>query len=185
MITEIILDRSSARFVVKHVENLTEIQRGIPIRSSITDKEKHDIVGVILLLNVVIHPYLTKNINGFDSETLSSTVGKTNPLSNVRHTSDNTRMLDIITLFIGLDLTRTFTSLWDIWAAIHSVHPRFSVRGPVGPGPTFVCDEDSGGTCRGQPWAVEVQTATHFRGGSGNDDICWSLRHSWYDEQLR
>nr|CBY85308.1 hypothetical protein [Cotton leaf curl Gezira virus] len=99
-ISIIILYSSSTWLIIKHVKNLTKIHRGIPIRSSITNKEKHDIVGVILLLNVLIHPYLTKNINGFDCETLSSTMSKPSSLGHIRNTTNNTSMLHIITLFI-------------------------------------------------------------------------------------
>ncbi|BAA00137.1 unnamed protein product [Bean golden yellow mosaic virus-[Puerto Rico-Japan]] len=57
-ITKIVLDRSSTRFIVKHVKNLTKIHRG-SIWSTVTDQPKNDTIGMVLKHDVFIHPYLT------------------------------------------------------------------------------------------------------------------------------
>nr|QIH55897.1 C5 protein [Malvastrum yellow vein Baoshan virus] len=57
-----ILHSRSARLVVKHVENLPKILRRAG-RTSISDKKEHDIVRVILALDVLIHPYLTQHVD--------------------------------------------------------------------------------------------------------------------------
>nr|QHA25022.1 AC5 protein [Soybean blistering mosaic virus] len=56
-IPKIVLHGSSARLIVKHVEHLTEIHR-CPIRSTISHQPEHNTVGVVLQLDVLVHPYL-------------------------------------------------------------------------------------------------------------------------------
>nr|AWX66240.1 AC5 protein [Sida micrantha mosaic virus] len=56
-ITEIVLNRSSAGLVVKHVEHLTKVHRST-IRSTVSDQPEHDTVRVVLELDVLVHPYL-------------------------------------------------------------------------------------------------------------------------------
>nr|QHA25070.1 AC5 protein [Soybean blistering mosaic virus] len=56
-IPKIVLHGSSARLIVKHVEHLTEIHR-CPIRSTISHQPEHNAVGVVLQLDVLVHPYL-------------------------------------------------------------------------------------------------------------------------------
>ncbi|ADO40712.1 AC5 protein [Bhendi yellow vein India virus [India:Jalgov:OY124:2006]] len=53
-----ILHGSRTGFVVKHVKYLTKIL-GFIYRSSITNKEKHHRIRMVLGLDVLVHPYLT------------------------------------------------------------------------------------------------------------------------------
>nr|AOT83386.1 AC5 [Macroptilium yellow spot virus] len=57
-ITKIVLDRSSTGFIVKHVEHLAKVHRRT-IGTTVSDQPKHHTVGVILQLDVLVHPYLT------------------------------------------------------------------------------------------------------------------------------
>ncbi|AGL74877.1 C5 protein [Malvastrum leaf curl Philippines virus] len=91
----------------------------------------------------------------------------------------------VVPLFIRLDLTWAFTTFGYIRASVHSVHSGLAIHGPVGPCPSFVGDEDSGGSSTAHHGGVEVQTATYLRGGSGNDYIGGTLRHNCEHELLK
>nr|BBA21850.1 AC5 protein [Tobacco curly shoot virus] len=97
---------------------------------------------------------------------------------NITDTHDFTYMLNVMSRLKRLDLTWAFTSFRDIWTSVHPVHPGLSVHGPVRPCSCFG-DADNGGSSTAHIWAVEVETATYLRSGSGNDYICWSLRHNF------
>ncbi|AOT83436.1 AC5 [Sida angular mosaic virus] len=57
-ITEIVLNSSSTRLVVKHVEHLAKIH-WCSIWSAVSDQPEHDTIRVVLQLDVLVHPYLT------------------------------------------------------------------------------------------------------------------------------
>nr|WOZ03563.1 AC5 protein [Pepper leaf curl Yunnan virus] len=99
---------------------------------------------------------------------------------NIRDTYDLTSMRHIMTGLIGLHLTWAFTTLRYIRASVHPVHRGLSIHGPVGPYLSSG-DADSGDSSTTCVRAVEVQTATHLGGGSGNDYIGGTLRHNpWH-----
>nr|ABP96797.1 AC5 protein [Ageratum yellow vein virus] len=91
----------------------------------------------------------------------------------------------VVPLFIRLYLTWAFTTFGHIRGSVHSVQSGLAVHGPVGPCPSSVGDEDSGGSSTAHHGGVEVQTATYLRGGSGNDNICGTLRHNCEHELLK
>ncbi|AEL28909.1 AC5 [East African cassava mosaic Cameroon virus-Ghana] len=70
-------------------------------------------------------------------------------------------MLNIISLFIRLNLTWAFTALRDVWASIHPVHLGLPIHGPDGPYSAFG-DADSRGNHTVRVWAVEVQPPPHL-----------------------
>nr|AOV62506.1 replication enhancer protein [Malvastrum bright yellow mosaic virus] len=98
-ISKIVLDRGSTGLVVEHVENLSKVHSST-IRSTIPDQPEHDTVRVVLQLNIIIHPHLTKNIHGLNTETLTNSMSKPITTCDIRHTHDLTNMRDIMTLLI-------------------------------------------------------------------------------------
>nr|APX61408.1 AC5 [Tomato yellow leaf curl Thailand virus] len=104
-------------------------------------------------------------------------MSKPNTTGNVRQTDYLAHMTNVVLRIERLHFTWTLTSLRDIRTSIHSVKPRLSVCRSVLPYLPF-CDADSGDSSTAVVWAVEVQTATYFRDGRGNENICWTLRHS-------
>nr|WAK97803.1 AC5 protein [Cherry tomato leaf curl virus] len=172
-----ILNSSSARLVVKHIEHLSKVL-WLVNRTTVTNKKKHDTVRVILGLDVLIHPYLPQNVNRLNTKTLTNSMGQPGSTSDITNTHDLAYMDYIVSGLKRLDLTWAFTSSRDIWTSVHPVHPGLSVHGPVRPCFCFG-DADNGGSSTAHIWAVEVETATYLRSGSGNDYICWSLRHNF------
>ncbi|BAC66132.1 C5 [Eupatorium yellow vein virus - [Yamaguchi]] len=94
-------------------------------------------------------------------------------------------MTNIVFLLKRLDLTRAFTTLRNIRASVHSVHPGLPIHGPLSPCSPSVCDEDSGGIRTADIRAVEVEPATYLGGGCGNHYIGRTLRHSSWHERLQ
>nr|QIH45399.1 C5 protein [Pouzolzia golden mosaic virus] len=74
-IAKIVLHRSSTRFIVIHVKNLAKIHSS-PKGSSISDEIEHDSVGVILSLDVFIHPHLTNYVHGLHTKSFPSPVSE-------------------------------------------------------------------------------------------------------------
>nr|UFP62868.1 AC5 [African cassava mosaic virus] len=161
-ISQIILNRRSTGLIIKHIKHLPKILGAIAIRPSIPKQVKHHIISVILLLNVFIHPDLTKYVNGLDTKPLSDPVCQPRPTSHITNHLTDTEVLHIIPLLQRLDLTWAFTAPRYVWASIHPVHHGLSVHGPVHPGPFSICDVDSGGSSTVPVWAVEVQPSTNL-----------------------
>nr|CTQ34926.1 AC5b protein [Croton yellow vein mosaic virus]CUR29859.1 AC5b protein [Croton yellow vein mosaic virus] len=105
-------------------------------------------------------------------------MGQPNTPSNIRKTNNLTHVTNIILRIKRLHLTWAFTSLRDIWASVHPVHPGLPVHGSVRPCLCFG-DADNGGSSTVHIWAVEVETTAYLRSGRGNDYICWTLRHNF------
>ncbi|AFQ20091.1 AC5 protein [Pouzolzia golden mosaic virus] len=164
-ITKIVLHRSSTRFIVVHVEHLTKVH-GSTKRSSISDEIEHNSVGVILGLDIFIHPHLPDYVHGLNTEPLPCAVGKTTATCNVRDAYDLPSVGYVMSLFVRLDLTWALASAWDIWALVHSVHFGLSITGPVRPCFLSICDEDSGDRGTADSGSVVAQPASYFRGGS-------------------
>ncbi|AOT83374.1 AC5 [Macroptilium common mosaic virus] len=57
-ITKIVLNSSSTGLIVKHVEHLAKVH-GSTIGSTVSDQPKHHTIGMVLQLDVLVHPYLT------------------------------------------------------------------------------------------------------------------------------
>nr|CUH74515.1 AC5 protein [Croton yellow vein mosaic virus]CUH74522.1 AC5 protein [Croton yellow vein mosaic virus]CUR24663.1 AC5 protein [Croton yellow vein mosaic virus] len=105
-------------------------------------------------------------------------MGQPNTPSNIRKTNNLTHVTNIILRIKRLHLTWAFTSLRDIWASVHPVHPGLPVHGSVRPCLCFG-DAGNGDNCTSSIGAVEVETTAYLRSGRGNDYICWTLRHSF------
>nr|BDC46619.1 AC5 protein [African cassava mosaic virus] len=178
-IPQIVLNCCSTRLIIKHVKYLPKVLGRIAIRPSIPKQVKHHIIRVILLLNIFIHPDLTKNVNGLDTKPLSDSMCQPRPTCHITNHLTDTKVLHIIPLLKRLDLTWAFTAPRYVWASIHPVHHGLSVHGPVHPGPFSICDVDSGDSSTVPVWAVEVQPSTNLGAWRGNDDISWSLRHNY------
>nr|UFP63102.1 AC5 [East African cassava mosaic virus] len=164
-IPEIVFNCCSTGLIIKHVKYLPKVLGRIAIRPSISKKVKNHIISVILLFDIIIHPYFTKNVNGLDTKPLSDPVCQPRPTSHITNHLTYTKVLHIISLLKRLDLTWAFTALRDIWASIHPVHSGLSIHGPVGP--YFSSgDADSGGNNTVLVWAVEVQPPPHFGYGA-------------------
>ncbi|AFM77722.1 AC5 [French bean leaf curl virus] len=69
-VTMHILNRSRTGLIIEHVEYLAEIL-GLVHWTTITYKEEHDAVGMVLGLDVFIHPYLAQNVNRLNTKTLT------------------------------------------------------------------------------------------------------------------
>ncbi|AGS12479.1 AC5 protein [Hedyotis uncinella yellow mosaic virus] len=95
---KIILNSSRTRLIIIHIKNLSEIHRS-PKGTSIPNNKKHNCIGVILSLDILIHPHLTQNIHGLDTEPLANTMGEPISTSDIRHTNDLPSMGYIMTLF--------------------------------------------------------------------------------------
>nr|UFP63081.1 AC5 [East African cassava mosaic virus] len=160
-IPQIVLNCCSTGLIIKHVKYLPKVLGRIAIRPSIPKQIKNHIISVIMLFYIFIHPYLTKNVNGLDTKSLSDPVCQPRTTSHITNHLTNTKVLNIIPLLKRLDLTWAFTALRHIWASIHSGHPGLSRHGPGGP--YFASgDSDSGGNNTVLVWAVEVQPPPHF-----------------------
>nr|UFP63095.1 AC5 [East African cassava mosaic virus] len=160
-VPKIILHGCRSRFIIKHVEHLSKILRARPIRPSISHEKKHNMVRMILLLDILIHPDLAQYIYGLHTKPLTDPMGKARPTSHITDHRTYTKVFTIIPLLKRLDLTWAFTALRDIWASIHSVHLGLPIHGPVGP--YFASgDADSGGNNTVRAWAVEVQPSPHL-----------------------
>nr|WEX49704.1 AC5 protein [Clerodendrum golden mosaic China virus] len=86
-IPKIVLDSRSTWLVVIHVKHLTKIHRrtiGTPISNDI----KHNSIGVILSLDVLIHPHLAQNINGLNTKTFANTMSNTIPTCYIGNTNN-------------------------------------------------------------------------------------------------
>ncbi|QBO66577.1 AC5 [Papaya yellow leaf curl virus] len=90
-----ILHSRRAGLIIKHVKSLTKILRLVN-GPSITKKKQHNTIRMILRLDVLIHPDLAQNINGFHTEPLANPVGQTNTTSNITNTHNFTNMLYIM-----------------------------------------------------------------------------------------
>ncbi|AAZ77646.1 C5 protein [Tomato leaf curl Uganda virus - [Iganga]] len=99
-VSQIILDGSCTGLVIKHVKHLPKVHWACTIGPSITDQKKHDLISVILLLDILIHPYLPYNVNGLHTEPLANPMCNTRSTSNITNTTDNTSMLNIISLLV-------------------------------------------------------------------------------------
>nr|AWD84451.1 C5 protein [Cotton leaf curl virus] len=172
-----IFHSSRTGLIIKHVKNLTKILRFIH-RSTIPNYKKHHTVRVIFSLNILVHPYLTQDINGFNTKPFTHSVGQPSSTGNITDTHDFTYMLNVMSGLKRLDLTWAFTSSRNIWTSVHPVHPGLPVHRPVCPCLLF-CDADNGGSSTAGVWAAEVQTPAYFRRGRRNDDIGSSLRHNY------
>ncbi|ABJ97343.1 AC5 [Chilli leaf curl virus-India [India:Papaya:2005]] len=158
-----ILHSGSARLFVKHVEHLSKILWFIN-RTTITDKEKHHTIRVILSLDILIHPYLPQYVHRLNTETLTYSMGEPSTTGNITNTHNLPYMNYIVSRLKRLDLTWAFTTPRNIWASVHPVHPGLPVHGPVHPC-SGLCDADSGGSSTAGIRAVEVETAAYLRGG--------------------
>nr|UFP62940.1 AC5 [African cassava mosaic virus] len=161
-ISQIILNSSCTGLIIKHIKNLSKVLGRIAIRPSVPNQEEHHMISMFLLLNIFIHPDLTKNVNGLDTKPLSDRVCQPRPTSHITNHLTDTKVLHIIPLLKRLDLTWAFTAPRYVWASIHPVHHGLSVHGPVHPGPFSICDVDSGGSSTVPVWAVEVQPSTNL-----------------------
>nr|AOR05729.1 AC5 protein [Tomato yellow leaf curl Yunnan virus]QIH55832.1 C5 protein [Tomato yellow leaf curl Yunnan virus] len=131
-ISVVVLHSGCTWLVIIHVKNLTKILRSTKW-SPITNQKEHDCIGVILGLNVLIHPDLTQNVNRLDTEPLPHSMRQPITTGDIRHTNYFTYMGHIVTLFIRLDLTWAFASTRNIRTFVHPVHLGLSVHGPVHP----------------------------------------------------
>ncbi|AEY78474.1 AC5b [Papaya leaf curl virus] len=105
-------------------------------------------------------------------------MGQAHSPRDIRQTYNLTHVTNIILSIKRLHFTWAFTSLRDIWASVHPVHPGLPVHGSVRPCLCFG-DADNGGSSTVHIWAVEVETTAYLRSGRGNDYICWTLRHNF------
>nr|UFP63060.1 AC5 [East African cassava mosaic virus] len=160
-IPQIVLDCCSTGLIIKHVKYLPKVLGRIAIRPSIPKQIKNHIISVILLLNIFIHPDLTKDVNGLDTKPLSDPVCQPRPTSHITNHLTDTKVLNIVPLLKRLDLTWAFTTPKNSWAPIHSEHLGLPIHGPVGPYFASV-DADSGGNNTVLVWAVEVQPSPHL-----------------------
>nr|AWV91675.1 AC5 [Cotton leaf curl Multan virus] len=172
-----ILHSRRTGLVVKHIEYLTKILRFVN-RTSIADQKEHHRIRMILGLNILIHPYLTQNINRLDTKSLTNSMGQPSTTSNITNTHYFTYMLNIMSGLKRLYLTGTLTTPWNIRTSVHPIHSGLPVHGPVCPCLLF-CDADNGGSSTAGVRAAEVQTPAYFRRGRRNDDIGSSLRHNY------
>nr|AFB17989.1 Ac5 protein [Tomato leaf curl Ranchi virus] len=176
-VTMNILHSSRTGLIIKHVKHFSKILRFIH-RPTIPNKKKNHTIGVILRLNIFVHPYLSENIHRLNTKPFTHSMGQPSPTSNITDTHDFTYMLNVMSRLKRLHLTWAFTASRHIWTSVHPVHPGLSVHGPVRPCSCFG-DADNGGSSTARIWAVEVETAAYLRSGRGNDYICWSLRHNF------
>nr|AWK29919.1 AC5 [Tomato leaf curl Gujarat virus] len=176
-ITLVILNSSSRGLIIIDVKNLLKIT-GSPTRTPITYYPKHNGVGVVLHLNILVHPDLPDEIQRLNAETFTYSMGQPNSPRNIGQAYHLTHVTNVVLSIERLDLTRALTALRDIRAPVHSVDPGLPVHGPVGPCLCFG-DADNGGNSTAHRWGVEVETPAYLRSGRGNDDLCWTLRHNF------
>nr|AVG22711.1 AC5 protein [Tomato leaf curl New Delhi virus] len=158
-----VLHRCCARFIVKHVKHFPKILRR-SCRTTITDQKKHNTVRMILGLDVLIHPYLPKHIDGFHTESLSYAMCESGSSGNVANALDLANMrrhrawIQRIAPYKGLHSPLARRDF------IRSVNSGFSVHRPVGPGLCF-CGAGNGDNCTSSIGAAEVETTAYFRSG--------------------
>nr|ASL70124.1 AC5 protein [Cotton leaf curl Multan virus] len=111
-------------------------------------------------------------------------MGQTDTTSNIRNTHYLTNMNNIMSGLKRLYLTWPFTTLWNIRTSVHPIYSGLPVHRPVCPCLLF-CDADNGDSNTVGVWAAEVQPTTYLGCGSGNDDICSSLRHNYGNVEYR
>nr|QIH13161.1 C5 protein [Tomato yellow leaf curl virus]QIH13498.1 C5 protein [Tomato yellow leaf curl virus]QIH13505.1 C5 protein [Tomato yellow leaf curl virus]QIH13547.1 C5 protein [Tomato yellow leaf curl virus] len=58
-IPQIILHGCGTGLIIEHIKNLSKIHWAVSIGPSITNQEEHDLISMILLLNIFIHPDFT------------------------------------------------------------------------------------------------------------------------------
>nr|QIH45370.1 C5 protein [Malvastrum yellow mosaic virus] len=103
---------------------------------------------MILLLDILIHPDLTQNVNRLHTKPLTNTMSQPITTRDIRHTQHLTYMGYVMTGFIRLHLTWTFTSTRNIRTSVHPVHSGLAIHGPVRPHARF-CGADSGDSYTG------------------------------------
>nr|ART89124.1 AC6 protein [Tomato leaf curl Joydebpur virus] len=176
-ITMHVLHSSRTGLIIKHVKYLTKVL-GLIYGPTISNKEKHNTIRVILSLDGLIHPYLAQNIDGLNTKPFTHSMGQPSSTSNIPNTHDFANVLDVMSGLKRWDLTWAFQSSRTIWASGHPGNP-----GPPGQGPVRPCflfgEPEHGGSNPAGNWAVQIETAAYLRGGRGNDYICWSLRHNF------
>uniref|UniRef100_E7BQ30 AC5 protein n=1 Tax=Tomato leaf curl New Delhi virus [India:Karnal:OY81A:2004] TaxID=908119 RepID=E7BQ30_9GEMI len=158
-----VLHRCCAGFIVKHIKHFPKIL-WFTCRSSITNKEKHHRIRMVVGLDVFVHPYLTQQIDRFHTKSLPYAMCESGSSGNITNTHNFTDMRYIVPRFKRLHFAGAFTAPWHVGTSIHSVHSGFSVHRPVGPCLCF-CDAGNGDNCTSSIGAVEVETSAYFRCG--------------------
>ncbi|CAQ53912.1 AC5 protein [Rhynchosia yellow mosaic virus] len=90
-ITQIVLHRSGTRLIIIHVKNLSKIHRRSK-RPPVSNELKHHTVGVILGLDVFIHPNFPCNVNRLDAKTFADTMSNTVTTCHIRNAYHLTNM---------------------------------------------------------------------------------------------
>ncbi|AAL02412.1 AL4 [Pepper huasteco yellow vein virus-[Sinaloa]] len=131
-IPKIVLHSSGTGLVVIHVKDLAKIHRRT-VGSPIPNQPKHDTVGMVLQLNIFIHPDFAQNIDRLNAESFANTMGNTITTSDVGYTNNLANMRHVMTLFKRLNLTGTFTTFRNIRRSVHTINAGLPVHWAINP----------------------------------------------------
>nr|AKS48117.1 AC5 [Rhynchosia yellow mosaic virus] len=81
-ITQIVLHGSCTRLVIIHIKNLSKVHRRSK-RAPVSNEFKHHTIGVILSLDVFIHPNFTCNVHRLNTKTFADTMSNAIATCNV------------------------------------------------------------------------------------------------------